>query len=39
MSMSYASRSENMPIQAYTLLAQYNLEQNRVIHGEFRKTY
>ena len=35
----YESRFNFVPHQAYSLLAQYNLAQNRLIHVEFRKAY
>ncbi len=35
----YENRFNFVPIQAYTLLAQYNLAQNRLLHVEFRKAY
>ena len=35
----YEIKFNFVPTEAYTLLAQYNLAQNRLIHVEFRKAY
>ena len=35
----YESRFNFVPSHAYTLLAQYNLVQNKLIHVEFKKAY
>ena len=35
----YETRFNFVPSGAYSLLAQYNLVQNRLIHIEFRKAY
>ena len=35
----YESRFNFVPSSAYSLLAQYNLVQNQLIHIEFRKAY
>ena len=35
----YESRFNFVPAWAYSLLAQYNMVQNQLIHVEFRRTY
>jgi len=35
----YERRFNFVPLVAYSLLAQYNLAQNKIIHLEFRNTY
>ena len=35
----YEIRFSFVPSWAYAMLAQYNIAQNRLLHGEFKKAY